>query len=192
MKKILISTIGILAIVTAQEVKSQENIPGTDICQTEEQNDMMKKVRIEIARLREQNYSCSQATLLGICKALGSSLTEQQIMALSAGFRGGIGRSYNEGTCGALSVGVMALGMYLPDKNEKTIALSKELFDHFKQANGTVICGNIVQRHGFSRCTGCCLCIGNKVAELLQREKALADTAQVFPVLYLEPHNNQK
>lgn len=180
MKKILISTIGMLAIVTAQEVKSQENIPETGILQAEEQNDMMKKVRVEIARLREQNYSCSQATLLGICKALGSSLTEQQIMALAAGFRGGIGRSYNEGTCGALSAGIMALGMYRPDENEKTIALAKELFDHFKQENGTVICGNIVQQHGFSRCTGCCLCIGNKVAELLQREKAQAGTAQVF------------
>lgn len=149
------------------------------ICRIEKQNDMMNKVRVGITRLREQNYSCSQATLLGICKALGSSLTEQQIMAFSAGFRGGIGRSYNEGTCGALSAGIMALGMYLPDENEKTIALAKELFDHFKQENGTVICGNIVQQHGFSRCTGCCLCIGNKVAELLQREKTQAGTVRV-------------
>lgn len=95
-------------------------------------------------------------------------------------FSGGIGRSYNEGTCGALSAGIMALGIYLPDENEKTIALSKELFDHFKQENGTVICGNIVQKHGFSRCTGCCLCYGNKVAELLQREKAQFGTVQMF------------
>ncbi len=180
MKKILISAIGMLAIVTVQEVKSQEHIPETDIYQTEERNDMMEKVRVEIIRLREQNYSCSQATLLGICRTLGSNLPEQQIMAFSAGFRGGIGRSYNEGTCGALSAGIMALGIYLPDENEKTIALSKELFDHFKQENGTVICGNIVQKHGFSRCTGCCLCIGNKVAELLQREKAQFGTVQMF------------
>lgn len=64
MKKILISAIGMLAIVTVQEVKSQEHIPETDIYQTEERNDMMEKVRVEIIRLREQNYSCSQATLL--------------------------------------------------------------------------------------------------------------------------------
>ncbi len=87
MKKILISAIGMLAIVTVQEVKSQEHIPETDIYQTEERNDMMEKVRVEITRLREQNYSCSQATLLGICRTLGSNLPEQQIMAFSAGFR---------------------------------------------------------------------------------------------------------
>lgn len=143
-------------------------------------DETIRKTRVEITRLREQNYSCSQATMLGICRALGNYLTEQQIMAFSAGFRGGIGRSYNEGTCGALSAGIMALGMYLPDENEKTIALAKELFDHFKQENGTVICGNIVQQHGFSRCTGCCLCIGNKVAELLQREKAQIGTIRIF------------
>lgn len=139
-----------------------------------------RNTRAEIARLREQNYSCSQATMLGICRALGSSLTEEQIMALSAGFRGGIGRSYNEGTCGALSAGIMALGMFLPEENEKTIALSKELFDHFKKEYGTVICGNIVQKHGFSRCTGCCFHIGDKVAELLQRENARIGTAHVL------------
>ena len=55
MKKILISAIGMLAIVTVQEVKSQEHIPETDIYQTEERNDMMEKVRVEITRLREQN-----------------------------------------------------------------------------------------------------------------------------------------
>lgn len=54
-------------------------------------------------------------------------------MALSVGFRGGIGRSYNEGTCGALSAGIMALGIYLPTQSEKALALSKELFDHFKK-----------------------------------------------------------
>lgn len=43
MKKILISAIGMLAIVTVQEVKSQEHIPETDIYQTEERNDMMEK-----------------------------------------------------------------------------------------------------------------------------------------------------
>ena len=45
MKKILISAIGMLAIVTVQEVKSQEHISETDIYQTEERNDMMEKVR---------------------------------------------------------------------------------------------------------------------------------------------------
>ena len=180
MKKILIPPIEMLSIVAAQDVKLQENIPEMSIYRTEERDDMTKKVRTEITRLRELNYSCSQATMLGICRVLGSSLTEQQIMALSTGFRGGIGRSYNEGTCGALSAGIMALGIFLPEENEKAIALSKELFDHFKQEYGTVICGNIVQKHCFFRCTGCCLCIGSKVTELLQREKAQINMTKVL------------
>ena len=129
-------------------------------------------VKKNIREYRTDNYSCSQATFLGICKSFGSNLTNEQLMALSVGFRGGIGRSYNEGTCGALSAGIMALGIYLPTQSEKALALSKELFDHFKKEQGTVICGNIVQKYGFTKCTGCCLCIGCKVTELLLREKA--------------------
>lgn len=133
--------------------------------------ELIDKTEEEIRRLRAQNYSCSQATFLGICSVFGSRLTRQQQMDLAAGFRGGIGRSYNEGTCGALSAGIMALGCCLPEENEKAIALSKEMFDHFKRKHGTVICGNIVQKYCYSRCTCCCLCAGTKAAELLAREK---------------------
>lgn len=132
--------------------------------------DLLKEIEKTISRLRQRNYSCSQATLLGICQTLGSRLSEEELLALSAGFRGGIGRSYNEGTCGALSAGIMAIGMYFPGEDERTIAQAKELFDHFRQRQGTVICGNIVQKYGFTRCTGCCLCVGVKVGELLMRE----------------------
>lgn len=133
-------------------------------------NKLMNNVKENICELRHSNYSCSQATFLGICKAFNCVFTEEQLMALSAGFRGGIGRSYNEGTCGALSAGTMALGVFLPAQDEKAVALSKELFEYFKRKQGTVICGNIVQKHGFTKCTGCCLCVGKKVTELLLRE----------------------
>lgn len=132
---------------------------------------LINRVEREISNLRGQNYSCSQATFLGICSVFNSQLTIKQQLSISSGFRGGIGRSYNEGTCGALSAGVMALGCCLPQENEKAIALSKELFDYFKKEYDTVICGNIVQKYYYSRCTCCCTCVGTKVAELLAREK---------------------
>lgn len=125
-----------------------------------------------ICHLRQKNFPCSQATFIGICRTLGCDRTDEELMALSAGFRGGMGCSYNEGSCGAFAAGVMALGMFLPEDNAKAVALSKELFEHFKSRYGTVICGNIVYRNGFSACTDCCLCIGRKVVELLDREKA--------------------
>lgn len=125
-----------------------------------------------ICRLRQKDIPCSQATFIGICRTLGCDHTDKELMALSAGFRGGVGCSYNEGSCGAFAAGVMALGMFLPEDNAKAVALSKELFEYFKRRYGTVICGNIVYRNGFSTCTDCCLCIGKKVVELLDREKA--------------------
>ena len=82
-------------------------------------------VKKNIREYRNDNYSCSQATFLGICKSFGSNLTNEQLMALSVGFRGGIGRSYNEGTCGALSAGIMALGIYLPTQSEKALLYQK-------------------------------------------------------------------
>ena len=171
MKKAIISIIGLL---TTTGVVGARNSPEP---QEQTSNNMKEKksfkdgVAREISVLREQKYSCSQATLLGLSRVLGSKFNEKELKAISAGFRGGIGRTFNEGTCGALSVGVVALGIYLPDDNEKTASLSKELFDHFKSEQRTVICGNIVGEHGFDRCTGCCLCVGDKVVELLEREK---------------------
>lgn len=130
-----------------------------------------ESISTAICRLRQKAISCSQATFIGICRTIGCNRTDEELMALSAGFRGGMGCSYNEGSCGAFVAGVMALGMFLPEDNAKAVALSKELFEHFKHMYGTVICGNIVYKNGFSACTGCCLCIGEKVVELLHRER---------------------
>lgn len=65
----------------------------------------------------------------------------------------------------------MSLGFYTPDDNDKGVDMAGELYKHFKETYGTVKCGDIVGQYKFTRCTGCCLCIGEKVVELLQREK---------------------
>jgi len=134
-------------------------------------NELVRKVKESITGLRNEGYSCSQATFLGLCRILGSELTEKQLKALSAGFRGGIGKTYEDGICGALAAGVMSLGFYTPDDNDRGVDMAGELYKHFKETYGTVKCGDIVGQYKFTRCTGCCLCIGEKVVELLQREK---------------------
>ncbi len=131
--------------------------------------EITESVKDKINELRNKNYSCSQATLIGINRVFESDFSEEQLNAVSVGFRGGIGRTYNEGTCGALSGGTIALGILLP--NDRATFLTKELFNFFKQERGTVICGNMVKKTGFDNCTECCLCVGKKVAELLQKEK---------------------
>lgn len=190
MKKAILPIIGILTSTSVVGITNnttpQEKIRNNN----KEMKNIKENVEQEIIDLREKKYSCSQATLLGLSRVFGSKFNEKDLLAISAGFRGGIGRTFNEGTCGALSVGVIALGIYLPDDNEKATALSKELFDHFKNEQGTVICGNIVGEHGFDRCTGCCLCVGDKVVELLEREKVDFTSAKTFNWKDVEHLNN--
>lgn len=130
-----------------------------------------EQVEAEIIALREKKYSCSQATFLGICKAFGGTLPEEQLLALSAGFAGGIGKTFNDGSCGALVGGVMAVGLYQPGQTEKAVTDGKRLFEQFKEREGTVICKDILQKYGgFSNCTNCCRHVGRDVAAILNHQ----------------------
>ena len=125
-------------------------------------------IRREIQQLRDTKHSCSQATFTGICKAVGSELTEEQLLSLSAGFAGGIGKTFDDGSCGALVGGVMAIGWYLRGDTDASVALSKKLFEDFKAHEGTVVCKDILEKYeGFANCTNCCLYVGKAVSESL-------------------------
>ena len=131
----------------------------------------MKQVKSHIEELRARKYPCAQATLLGIARGTGASMPDEKtLMAITAGLRGGIGRTYNEGTCGALTGATVALGLLFPDDEEKAIALSNELFKGFSQEFGTVICGKITNEYCLKRCTECCIKAGCLAACLYQRE----------------------
>lgn len=133
----------------------------------------METVKQHIIHLREQRTSCSQVTLSGICRGLANDIelpAEETLMALSAGLRGGIGRTYNEGTCGALTGAVIALGLLFKDDEAKALELSRELFNDFKDEFGTVICGKITNEHGLGRCTDCCIKAGCCVERMYKRE----------------------
>ncbi len=133
----------------------------------------METVKQHIIKLREQKTPCSQATLCGICRSMAESSdmpSEEMLMALSAGLRGGIGRTYNEGTCGALTGAVIALGLLFKDDEAKALELSRELFNDFMNEFGTVICGKITNEHGLSRCTECCVKAGCCVERMYKRE----------------------
>lgn len=128
------------------------------------------QIEAAILDLREKKHSCSQATFLGICKALGGSLAEGQLLALSTGFAGGIGKTFSDGTCGALVGGVMAVGLYLPGQTDKAVSAGKQLFERFKEKENTVICKDILQKYGgFSNCTNCCVHVGRDVAAILNQ-----------------------
>lgn len=113
-----------------------------------------------------KDYSCSQATLMGICEVAG--FDDVDLILLGKGFSGGIGGTFSEGTCGAVTGAVMALGFLGAD--EKQIAsASKKLFNDFKEEYESVTCGYISKDgDDKSPCVEVCLFAGEKVCEYLK------------------------
>lgn len=132
----------------------------------------MKSVEESILELRAAKRSCSQATLLGIIRGMNrNDLPETLLEAATVTLRGGIGGTFDEGSCGALTGAAIALGMLLADDGTKATALTKALYNSFKEKFGTVCCGKITSENGKKRCNECCLYAGSKVRELLTTDR---------------------
>lgn len=127
-----------------------------------------------------QHYGCSALSLTSIVATLGSPFTEQQLRSMSDSFSGGIGHEFSQGTCGALSGAIMALGFYASGDKKKHLRLAAEVYETFKKQEGTVQCGDIYGPNGFSRCDGCNRCAIQKVIEILYREGDI-ETATIAP-----------
>ena len=85
---------------------------------------LSKAVGLRAANLfLSRDYLCTEAVFTAVNESLGGDLSEDQIMALTAGFTIGIGESGC--LCGAVSGGVMALGYFIgrdsPRKRRKDI-----------------------------------------------------------------------
>ena len=103
----------------------------------------------------------------------------------------GIGRS--KCLCGAVSGGVMALGMFFgrtvqkDPKVEKTLAVSKELHDYFKEANGkgSLCCRVLTKEFDMSigehkeQCIRFTGLVAAKVAGIVIRELGLTNSDDV-------------
>lgn len=113
---------------------------------------------------------------------------------MASGFPVGIGRS--KCLCGAVSGGVMALGLFFgrtkqgDHKVEKNLELSKELHDWFKDANGkNALCCRILTKE-FDMSVGAhkeqCIrytgMVAGKVAEIIVRELDLVNTDNLVSV----------
>ena len=80
--------------------------------------------------------------------------------------QGGIGGTFDEGTCGAVTGALMANGIVIDDTG-KIKANAKEIFNSFKEEYGTVRCDKISDKgKDKSPCVDCCVFIANKVADL--------------------------
>ena len=150
----------------------------------------------EILNRRKMRYNCAQAVLLAFAEDAGLekdvnrivARTEKEIKAGSivtvgervlkhavAGFGGGIGRTHDEGTCGALTGAVAGLGILLYADDERTSELARELFLHFKKELGTLQCARLKSPEQRVSCIQCCLVAGRKLREIIERESQRRD-----------------
>ena len=93
--------------------------------------------------LFENGAHCAQAAFAALCDQTG--LREEDALALSSCFGGGIGRMRE--TCGALSGMLMALGMTLgrydvtaPDTKDRHYRLTQYAALRFRQETGSLFC----------------------------------------------------
>lgn len=123
----------------------------------------------EARTLRLAGTSCSETTVLAVSHAAGCSLDDETLRSLAVGFRGGIGATFDEGTCGALSGAVMAVGLAMGTDRKRATMAAKEMYGKFKEHFGTVCCGK--QNRGRDHCLNCCLIATRNALEILRNVK---------------------
>ena len=125
-----------------------------------------KKILEEKIRKYRKTKSCSESTLMALCEMANADITKEEMIKLGCGFAGGIGGTFDEGTCGAVTGALMANGIVIDDTG-KIKANAKEIFNSFKEEYGTVRCDKISDKgKDKSPCVDCCVFIANKVADL--------------------------
>ena len=113
--------------------------------------------------------SCYESTLMGLCETAEYPISQSDMCKLACGFAGGMGGTFDEGTCGAVTGALIANGLLNNDPSEIK-ANAKEIFNAFKEEYGTVRC-DIISKNGEDKspCVDCCVFIANKVADILDK-----------------------
>lgn len=153
----------------------------------------VKKISQDAEDLFRGGFFCSEALISSIRSNFELDIPEE-IISMASGFPVGIGRS--KCLCGAVSGGVMALGLFFgrtkqgDSKVEKNLEVAKELHDWFKDANGkNALCCRILTK-GFDMSSGAhkeqCIhftgMVAGKVAEIIVRELNLINTDNLVTV----------
>lgn len=92
-------------------------------------------------------FNCSQSVFTVFSQSFG--IDRETALKLSCGFGAGFGREQE--ICGALSGGVMVIGLhfgqYLPDdmeSKERTYSTVRKYLNRFREINGTTICSRLL------------------------------------------------
>ena len=143
-----------------------------------------KKILKDAEDLFKGGFYCSEAVLSSIHSNFELEIPEE-IIKMASGFPGGVGRS--RCLCGAVSGGVMALGLFFgrtkpgDPQVEQNLRVAKELHDWFKVANGknALCCRILTKEFDMSKgehknqCVSYTGLVASKVAEIIIREYEL-------------------
>lgn len=141
----------------------------------------VKKIQQEAEDLFRGGFYCSEAVVSSIRSNFELDFPES-VIAMASGFPIGVGRA--KCMCGAVSGGVMALGMFFgrivqkDPKVEKNMELSHELHDYFMGATGkhSLCCRVLTREFDMSKgehkeqCIRFTGLVAAKVAEIAIRE----------------------
>jgi len=104
------------------------------------------KFEDQAKKLFEAHYNCAQSTFGAFAEYFNLDLTTA--VRIATPFGGGIGHS--GGMCGAVSGGIMAIGLvrgidvYDKDKKEACYALAKEFLARFSALHGSLTCPGLL------------------------------------------------
>jgi len=93
-----------------------------------------------------EGYNCAQSVLLTMFEYWNGK--SELVPKIATGFGGGIGRCGS--VCGALTGGVMALGIRcgtnepVLEKRLKAYESARKLYKHFEKQHGTVLCRELI------------------------------------------------
>ena len=134
---------------------------------------------------RSKQFMCAESVLLAVSKGLGRDIPEETAIALAAPFSEGLGGSGC--TCGALSGGIMSIGLCLgggraAGQRKRARRFSKALHARFTGRFRSACC-KVLTRHvredakrHFAQCTAITGATARMTARLiLEQEQGLAD-----------------
>ncbi len=123
---------------------------------------------------RSRQFMCAESVLLAVSKGLGHDIPEETAIALAAPFSDGMGGSGC--TCGALSGGIMSVGLCLgggkaPGERKKARQFSRELHIRFTDRYRSACCRVLSKavREDHSRHFHHCAAITGETAKMTAR-----------------------
>lgn len=113
----------------------------------------------------KQGYSCAQSVAGAFADLTGQE--PEQLFAVAGGFGGGVGGSHEE-LCGAVSGGLLVLGLLVPhtqgedrERKREIYGLAKTFRRRFSEVFGLTRCGELLRaRPGTSQKTAAALRLG--------------------------------